>query len=76
MKDDKFKDKRAFQKWMFPWLLAAVFSDITFFRNFNRYNTSTDLRILYTVNAVLFTSIAVYFIWSYQKKFGKRHKNG
>lgn len=74
MDNNKIKDKKTFKKWMFPWCLSAVLSDITFFRSFNHHNTPTDLRILYAVNAVLFTSIAVYLIWSYQKKFGKHQE--
>lgn len=74
MENNKSKDKKTFKKWMFPWLLSAVLSDITFLRGFCHHNTPADLRILHAVNAVLFTSIAVHLIWKYQKKFGKHQE--
>lgn len=74
MKNDKIKDKRTFKKWMFPWLLCALLSDIMFFRDLYRDNMTTDLRILHAVNAVLFTAIAVYLIRSYWKEFGTHQK--
>lgn len=43
MKNDKIKDKRKFKKWMFPWLLCALLSDIMFFRDLYRDNMTTDL---------------------------------
>ena len=76
MKNDGPKDKKTFRKWMFPWLLCALVSDIMVFSDLCYGSATADLGILHAVNAVLFTGIAVYLIRQYWKQFGSHRKKG